>query len=179
MDYYDWVIHDIPETHLRAECCDTPELITADLVEARKVFAAIGAYAHDDTPNASTRHGRSTYACAGPIAIGVKSYSATQRKLFCFNAPPSAQGELRVGRALLPVPQPPTNGAEIYVSNEIQQSPIPVMSNEAGFVEQTVGVPIEQFGRTLYYQYVWFGDCENPSSWTASDVIKIPGQLGQ
>jgi len=169
-DYYKWKLNEETSEFLRAECCDTPEIILADFAEARKVFSAIRDYAHDDTPKASTRHGRSTYACRGPIAIGVKSYSGIKRTLYCFNAPPNTSGVLQVGTTLLSSPDPASPWS--YLSNIVQT--FPVGSNEAGFIEQTVNVPSPLPASQLYYQYVWNGDCEDPNTTTASDVIKIP-----
>jgi len=157
---------------LRSECCNTPGRISDEALEARKVFAAIRDYAHGD-PNGVVRHGRSTYGPWGPIALGVRSFTSLQRSLFCFNAPPSTTGTLYVGTSLLgtPILQ---DGAEVFVGGLLPS--LSVTSNDAGFLEQTVGVPPVGFGKNLYYQYVWDGTGNGDA--TASDAVMVPKKVG-
>jgi len=164
MDFLRWAVSEEETNVLNSECCSTPDKIVTDAGEARKVFAGIRDWAHGD-PEGVTRHARSTYGPWGPIAIGVKSFTSMQRSLFCFNAPPSTPGTLRVGKSLLASPD--QQGG--YVGNVIQT--FPVSSNEAGYLEHTVGVNPAGFPHHLYYQYVWDGGA-------ASDVVRIPKLTG-
>jgi len=89
---------------LASECCTTIDKMTTDVEEAEPVFKAIRDYAHQDVLPGVDRLGYSTYACWGPVAIGIDSYSTVQRKLFGFNAPPNTNGQLRVSKSLASTP---------------------------------------------------------------------------
>jgi len=51
---------------------------------------------------------------------------------------------------------------------------VSVSSSDAGFVQTTVSVPASAYGKRLYYQYVWEGNCGGLTGWSASDVLSVP-----
>jgi len=84
---------------------------------------------------------------------------------------PPTTSELRVSKTLAQTPVV-DHGATLFLGPTLQS--VSVNSDDAGFVRTTVSVPPSAYGKRLYYQYVWEGNCGGLTGWSASDVLSVP-----
>lgn len=159
------------------------DLVRADIVQARRVFAAVRDYAFGlaNYTSGVARYGRSKPSCKGPVTIGIRetAIAGSTTRITCFNAPPNAPGFLVLGAAQAPAGLT-VLGADVLVMPGPLSVVVPVASDRGGYAESVIPTQPTASGATLFAQYVWAGtpSCPNPSGAVlcSSDALSIQFQ---
>jgi len=154
---------------------DKPELL-ARIGEARRVYQAYGAVASIQAPGLQ-RYGKSSQACAGPIAIGATGppiVGAPDFALTCLNAPPDSIGWVFLGTQGVPGGFQ-VGGITAFVDPFALGVVLPTTSQGAGYAERGLVLPPAASSLKLAAQFLWLNtpSCPGFGDLSASDALMI------